>query len=141
MKKNFSNLDDIVIFKKNFKDKCKYNRKSFSYETSKNIIVDKSEFNVKRIQVWQMIQNDEQKKKKEEQNLMDNMLKEKTFEYEQIKIKEKSTQTTIEYQTEIQQIKEWSNLMNCDIIFDSNICQWNLSSSMFDKYILNRKNL
>ena len=99
---------------------------------------EQNRFTVKRVQVYQMYETEEQRMKREEKELKE---KERKYQSEIEEMKEKSEIIKQEHLSEIQQIEKWSEMTYQSMIFDSDICRWNRFNSTFDKHIWNKENI
>ena len=65
--------NDIAIMKDNFRTQCYCKQSSFDYERKEKVFVGKegkeNRFTVKRIQVWQMYETEEQKNRRETEEI------------------------------------------------------------------------
>ena len=100
-----------------------------------------NQFRLKRIQVYQMYETEEQRMKREVKERQETEEKERKYQEEIQQLKEKSEIIKEEYSNEIQQIEKWSKMKYQSVIFDSDICQWNINNSTFDKHIWNKENV
>ena len=124
---------DIKVFKKD-KSKGLLSQNTFDYDDKENIFVDKEEFTVKRIQVWQMKMTESQRHKKEENEK--NKLKE-----ELKKLQEVSPTVITERKEEIRKLEILFGVTYDRLVFDTDLCDWDIHTTMIDKHIVNRKKL
>ena len=136
---------DVVIGKEEYKANCFNNQKSYDYGTSKKVLNGKQgsneRYTVKRIQVWHFVLSEEQKKQKEEEKTRQHEMFIKTISTERDQMNILSQNIISEFQYEIHQIEEWSELKSKSVLFDSKYCDWSLQSSTFAKHILHKDKL
>ena len=105
---------DVVIGKEEYKANCFNNQKSYDYGTSKKVLNGKQgsneRYTVKRIQVWHFVLSEEQKKQKEEEKTRQHEMFIKTISTERDQMNILSQNIISEFQYEIHQIEEWSEL-------------------------------
>ena len=123
--------NDICIMKENMKDQCFCNQSSFDYKNHESIFVGKegedNPFTLKRMQVWQMIETDELKQKKKER--------------ETNQLQEMNEKILTQYQKEIQSVEKMCDLRYKELIFDTEICNWDQYTSTFDQRIYGKEQL
>ena len=136
---------DIVIMKKENSDSCYCESECFKYNDSENLLGKKekrqTKISVKRIQIYQMKEIEEQKKMKQQQELLNNELSEKQYINEKHQLKEIKNKIMNEYQLQIKQLEDWTGLKSKEIVFDSTYCNWEIYSSTFEKHIWNKNKL
>ena len=138
--------NDITIMKSNFKNGCYCEQNTFNYGKQRNQLVgSESEdypFEVKRIIVFQMYESDEMKQRKiESQQQKDKDLKSLT---KLIQTDSNETNDSIELneiRERIQILEELTQKQFNEILFDSNLCDWNIFTSEFDSRIFNKENI
>ena len=126
---------DILIFSENRNDFSRCIQKNYDYEDVNNTLREETDyplFEVKRIQVYQMYETDEQKE-----------IRKKKFEKQLIEEKEAMKQYSKPFITdnEMKQIEEWTNMKFQEIIFDSEYCQWTLGNSTFDNHLFEKEKM
>ena len=85
----FGGGNDIRINKENSKSECYCNEESFDYQGKKKVLVGKEKwcrYTVQRIQVWQMYETDEQKRKREEREKQEEIEQQKKYDEETMKL-------------------------------------------------------
>ena len=88
-----------------------------------------------------MVETEEQKKMREEKERQEEIEKRKKFEEETKYLIEQNDIIKMTFYSEIKCIESTIKLRCDSIIFDSDICDWSIGTSTFDKRILNRKQL
>ncbi|MBO5099120.1 MAG: hypothetical protein J6C16_03010, partial [Clostridia bacterium] len=103
-----------------------------SYFPSNN----QKKFITKRIQIFQMIENEEMKQLKEKLLEKDNEAKENKFNQIKEQLNQKTKEMKENKSEEIKQIEELCDFMEMkEILFDSDCCDWTQHTSIFDKMI------
>ena len=135
---NIGGGNDIAIMRDGMKLTGTTVQSSFDYLGKQDVFVGKSgennPFNVKQIQVWQMVMTEEQKMKKEE--------KEKNvFEEELKKLKDESENIKKRMTEEINQIELLTEMKYDRVVFDTEFCDWEIHTTQFIKHIFGREKL
>ena len=127
--------NDICIMKKNYESDCQCQQSAYNYEGKDNVFIGKQNyFTLKKLQVWQMIETEEQQKIREE--------KEKQIEEQQKELNKQTIEEFNEsYSSEMKYLREWLNENNYQILFDSKYHNWKTETSIFDKQIFGKSHI
>ena len=134
---------DLSICKQSRKNECFCQQNTYDYQEGKHPLFGntKTEFEVKRIQVFQMYETDELRKEKEEVKKLSEKEKQLQFTQETELLETLVHGTIMEQVETIKMIEQWTQMGFHEIIFDSDVCSYSIGSSTFDKRIYGRGKL
>ena len=123
-------LNDIVIKKEVKKDKCSCCQRSFDYNGIENTLIEKKgNFEIKRFGVWGTV-NEEKYEKKIKVEFNNRTTCQRVFN------EMKSNRSK-----EFKQLEDWTSMKCSEIVFDSDIDNWNKETSIFNERIIGKKQL
>ena len=137
--------ESIIISKKSLSQYCSCDQKSFCMNGLGNVFVSNSNmmkpFQLKRLQVIQLYETEEQKQRRKQEEKEEKEKRNKQIEKECNLMKEDNNYIMSQLKNQINQIEEWCGLKAKQIIFDSDICEWDVVTSTFDAHIMNKPNI
>ena len=86
-----------------------------------------------------MYETEKQKLRREERERKEKEQKEQTMTKEREELKSRTEKIIQQYSNEINQISRWTRSEMDSVVFDSDICQWSIDDSTFDKHIFDKE--
>ena len=127
-------FNDIRIMKKDFKNECYCEQFDFDYNGKENVLIGNegnNYFELQRFQVFQMKLNEKQNENEERINF-----------YQEIKkLTERTPLVFEERKEEIKQLETLTEMTYEELVFDTDICDWDKNTTKIDKHLLGREKL